>query len=310
VYSENIPSQSNSISDTFTVQLTGYFPISGQVVNCAGQPVASGYVKRGFQVYLTNGAEFLIPSCTQGEFFLQGYDTSIPDSVRTSSLVPIQVGPDGADAGSIQACSLFLGAVADIEGNNYPTVLIGNQEWMAENLKTSIYLNGDAILTSNGNYLIDVGAWNYYYNNIQNNCPYGKLYNWHAVADPRKVCPTGWHVPSDAEWSTLINHLDPNAGGGSITPNMAGGKLKSTGSQYWNAPNLDATNESGFSGLAGGSRYAGGPYFLGGMNGEFWSSSQSSSDTAWGRTLLYNLGEVSRSSSDKNNAFSVRCIRD
>jgi uncharacterized protein (TIGR02145 family) len=202
------------------------------------------------------------------------------------------------------------GTITDQQGNVYKTVIIGNQEWMAENLKTSIYLNGDAILTSNGNYLIDVGAWNYYYNNIQNNCPYGKLYNWHAVADPRKVCPTGWHVPSDAEWSTLINHLDPNAGGGSITPNMAGGKLKSTGSQYWNAPNLDATNESGFSGLAGGSRYAGGPYFLGGMNGEFWSSSQSSSDTAWGRTLLYNLGEVSRSSSDKNNAFSVRCIRD
>ena len=202
------------------------------------------------------------------------------------------------------------GTMTDQQGNVYKTVIIGNQEWMAENLKTSIYLNGDPILTSNGNYLIDVGAWNYYYNNIEYNCPYGKLYNWHAVADPRKVCPTGWHVPSDAEWSALINHLDPNAGGGSITPNVAGGKLKSTSSQYWNTPNLDATNESGFSGLAGGSRYVGGPYFLGGMNGEFWSSSQSSSDTAWGRTLFYNLGEVSRSSSDKNNAFSVRCIRD
>jgi uncharacterized protein (TIGR02145 family) len=199
--------------------------------------------------------------------------------------------------------------MTDQQGNEYKTVIIGNQEWMAENLQTSIYRNGDAILTSDGNYLVDVGAWNYYNGSIQNNCPYGKLYNWYAVTDPRKLCPAGWHVPSNAEWSQLINYLDPNAGGGSITPNVAGGKLKSTSSQYWNAPNQDATNDSGFSGLAGGSRYSGAPYFGGGTMGEYWTSTPNGS-LAFGRRLSHNNGEVSTTSTGMNNAFSVRCVRD
>ena len=315
VYSENIPSQSNSILDTFTVQLTGYFPITGQVVNCAGQPVASGYVKRGFQVYLTDGADFLIPSCTQGEFFLQGYDTSIPDSVRSSSLVPIQVGPDGASAGALQACSLFLGAVADIEGNNYPTVLIGNQEWMAQNLRTAFYANGDSIpnLTDNTAWMASTsGAWCYYNNSINSGQVYGKLYKWYATVDPRNVCPAGWHVPSDAEWNTMIGFIDPLFIAdtiGEVQSSIAGGKLKSvTG---WSAPNTAATNETGFSALPGGYRNYWNQYSYN-LNtaAQFWTSTEIDADWVYTRFLNHTSGDIYRDDMNKRAGFSVRCVRD
>jgi uncharacterized protein (TIGR02145 family) len=118
------------------------------------------------------------------------------------------------------------GTMTDQQGNVYKTIVIGTQEWMAENLKTSIYRNGEAIANvTDGNQWsgLTTGAWCYYENNSQYDCPYGKLYNWFAVSDSRKVCPTGWHVPTQGEWTTLTNYL----GGESI----AGGKMKSTSSQ-------------------------------------------------------------------------------
>jgi len=315
VYTENIASENDSILDTFMVQLTGYFPITGQVVNCAGQPVESGYVKRGFQVYLTNGAEFLIPSCTQGDFFLQGYDTSIPDSVRSSALVPIQVGPAGAEAGALQACSLFLGAVADIEGNNYTTVLIGNQEWMAQNLRTAFYANGDSIpnLTDNTAWMASTsGAWCYYNNSINSGQVYGKLYKWYATVDPRNLCPAGWHVPSDAEWNTMIGFIDPLFFPdtiGEVQSNIAGGKLKSvTG---WSAPNTAATNETGFSALPGGYRNYWNQYSYN-LNtaAQFWTSTEIDADWVYTRFLNHISGDIYRDDMNKRAGFSVRCVRD
>jgi uncharacterized protein (TIGR02145 family) len=315
VYSENIASENNSISDTFTVQLTGYFPITGLVVNCAGQPVQSGYVKRGFQTFITNGADFLIPSCTQGEFFLQGFDTSIPDSVRSSALVPIQVGPDGASAGAIQACSLFLGAVADIEGNNYPTVLIGNQEWMAQNLRTAFYANGDSIpnLTDNAAWMAAAfGAWCNYNNSINSGQVYGKLYKWYATVDPRNVCPAGWHVPSDAEWNTMIGFIDSLFIAdtiGAVQSSIAGGKLKSvTG---WSAPNTAATNETGFSALPGGYRNYWNQYSYNiNTAALFWTSTAIDADWAYNRFLNHTSGDIYRDDMNKRAGHSVRCVRD
>ncbi len=203
--------------------------------------------------------------------------------------------------------------MTDQQGNVYKTIVIGTQEWMAENLKTTIYRNGDAIVnvTSETQWSGQTsGAWCYYENNSQYNCPYGKLYNWYAVADPRNICPTGWHVPTDAEWSVLINYLDPNASGEDDF-NTAGGKMKSTGSQYWLSPNQDATNESGFSGLPGGYR-DGNIGFFGsvGNSGYWWGSTQSSSTYAWSR-YLFNYGDNAlRFPYTKLYGFSVRCIRD
>ncbi len=140
-------------------------------------------------------------------------------------------------------------SVTDIDGNIYETVQIGSQIWMKENLRTTKYANGDVIPNvTDGNQWsnLTTGAWSCYSNNNQIQNLFGNLYNWFAVADQRNICPTGWHVPSDVEWITLTDYL----GGESV----AGGKMKST-AIYWQSPNQDATNESGFSGLPGGFRF-------------------------------------------------------
>lgn len=205
------------------------------------------------------------------------------------------------------------GTMTDQQGNVYKTIVIGTQEWMAENLKTSIYRNGNAIanVTDDTQWSgLTTGAFCYYNNDSQYDCPYGKLYNWYAVADTRYVCPMGWHVPTDAEWSVLINYLDPDADGGDNTFNVAGGKLKSTGLEYWFAPNLDATNEEGFSGLPAGNRYPNSNFYDLGDYGVWWSSTENSTINAWNRTLGYNNGNVFRNYYTKDYGFSVRCLRD
>jgi uncharacterized protein (TIGR02145 family) len=205
------------------------------------------------------------------------------------------------------------GSMTDQQGNVYKTIVIGSQEWMAENLKTSIYRNGEAIanVTDDNQWVgLTTGAWCYYNNDSQYECPYGKLYNWYAVADPRNVCPTGWHVPTDAEWSILINYLDPIADGGNNYPNIAGGKLKSTGLQYWLSPNQDATNESGFSGLPAGYRFYVGVFSYIGDYGIWWSSTESDAGSAWARGLYDDYGGAFRNYNDKDFGFSVRCLRD
>ena len=204
--------------------------------------------------------------------------------------------------------NLTYGNMTDQEGNEYKTIVIGNQEWMAENLKTSIYRNGEPIVTNltdvdwQNSYITQIAAWSYYNNDSQYECPYGKLYNWYAVADQRNLCPVGWHIPTDDELTTLTNYL-----GGELP---AGGKMKSTGTQYWNAPNTDATNESGFSGLPGGYRFSLGGLQNIGNDGFWWSSSAPKIYNAWYRYLGYNLGNATRNMSGKPYGFSVRCLRD
>ncbi|NDA64776.1 MAG: hypothetical protein EBX50_22530, partial [Chitinophagia bacterium] len=131
-------------------------------------------------------------------------------------------------------------------------------------------------------------------------CPYGRLYNWYAVTSSNNVCPTGWHVPSDAEWTTLTNFL-----GGE---NVAGGKMKSMGPQYWAEPNAD--NSSGFSGLPGGLRDDGGSFGGGGDVGGWWSSTEGDTGSAWARALNYSNGLAGRDSLNKAYGLSVRCIKD
>jgi uncharacterized protein (TIGR02145 family) len=209
--------------------------------------------------------------------------------------------------------NLTYGSITDQDGNTYATIVIGTQEWMAENLRTTTFANGDPIpnVTSATQWQnLTTGAWVHYNNDSQYENPYGKLYNWYTVADPRNVCPTGWHVPTDAEWSSFINYLDPNADGGNNIPNTAGGKMKSTGTQYWQSPNTDATNESGFSGLPGGYRFGNGAFSSIGSNGGWWSSTEGIANGAWGRSLSYGNGSVARGNDNKRDGFSVRCLRD
>jgi uncharacterized protein (TIGR02145 family) len=181
---------------------------------------------------------------------------------------------------------------------------------MKENLKTTRYRNGDLIptgLTNNQWSNTTSGAYAIYNDSTQYNNIYGKLYNWYAVADPRELCPTGWHVPTDSEWDTLVNYL----GGSSI----AGGKMKTigdlqSGTGLWQSPNTGATNSSGFSGLPGGYRVDNGNYSFIGDFGHWWSSTPNGTSNAWDWLLYYDSGYVFSSNANKRLGFSVRCIKD
>jgi len=179
---------------------------------------------------------------------------------------------------------------------------IGDQIWATKNLDVATYRNGDAIpqvqdIAAWAN--LNTGAWCYY----ENNTTYGKLYNWYAVNDPRGLAPIGFHIPSEAEWTRLIEYL-----GGDY---IAGGKMKESGTSHWISPNTDATNSSGFTGLPGGYRNNNGTFGGIGAYGYWWSSSEIDTYYAWYRKLYYNYGEVSSNANqNKEYGFSVRCLRD
>ena len=184
-------------------------------------------------------------------------------------------------------------------------ILIGNQTWTLENLDIATYRNGDIIpqVQDPTNWAnLSTGAWCYYNNDPNLGSRYGKLYNWYAVNDPRGLAPNGYHIPTDAEWTTLTTHL----GGESV----AGGKMKEAGTSSWLSPNTNATNSSGFSGLPGGYRDNFGKFNYVGANGIWWSSSESNTSYAWFRYLYYVDGDVYRSYFNKHYGFSVRCLRD
>jgi uncharacterized protein (TIGR02145 family) len=182
------------------------------------------------------------------------------------------------------------------------SVVIGEQEWMSENLSVVCYRNGDTIP-----YVSDSaawcntksGAWCYLDNDAKNGKTYGKLYNWFALNDPRGLAPEGWHIPTDLEWTTLITHL-----GGT---HVAGGKLKmKTG---WEKPNTGATNETGFNGLPGGRRDSNGPFHTTSI-GQWWTSSVYSRLHAHYIGLRHDGIGVERQALNKKCALSIRCIKD
>jgi uncharacterized protein (TIGR02145 family) len=214
------------------------------------------------------------------------------------------------------------GSMTDIEGNTYKTIKIGTQTWMAENLKTTKYNDGTSIpqVTDNSAWnRLTSGAYCWYNNDINNKATYGALYNWHAV-NTAKLCPEGWHVPSDAEWTELENFLADNGynydgtiGGGrdKIAKSMASTtNWRSSSNTGAIGNNLSLNNSSGFSGLPGGYRSYDGYFYYVTYGGYWWSATEGSSDTAWSRHLGYDYADVSRSYSDEDGGFSVRCVRD
>jgi uncharacterized protein (TIGR02145 family) len=208
-------------------------------------------------------------------------------------------------AESVHNPNLTYGNMTDQEGNVYKTIVIGTQEWTAENLKTSIYRNGDPIATnlSDTDWLnTQIGAWVFYNNDSQYECPYGKLYNWYAVSDPRHVCPTGWHEPTVGEWTILTEYLGGEA--------VAGGKMKTIGVDYWLSPNTSALNQSGFSGLPGGLRNGNGAIYNIGVTGNWWSSTLLEPGSAWVNYMYYQDGNTSNGTTSSQAGFSVRCLKD
>ncbi len=206
--------------------------------------------------------------------------------------------------------------VTDIDGNIYETVQIGDQLWMAENLKVTHYQNSDEIpyIYNDPQY----GAYINYSNNADNVGVYGRLYNWFAVNDERGLCPDNWHVPSDDEFKSLEMYLgmsESEANGEGLRGTDEGGKLKEEGNEHWNSPNTGATNETGFTALPGGNRryetYTNQEIFCC-LNryGFFWSSSEVYTVNAWYRVFSFDYSESNRYHLSKTNAFSIRCVED
>ncbi len=196
-------------------------------------------------------------------------------------------------------------AVHDTDGNGYHSVKIYNQEWIQENLKTTKFNDGVSIPL-----VKDKAAWAgtttpayCLYNNLDSNKnTYGFLYNWYAVSTG-KLCPKGWHVPSDSAWTKLTDSL----GGLKV----AGGKMKEISTLHWKEPNLGATNQSAFWALPGGIRLPNGNFQgLVGTFGYWWSSTEYYNDFGYGRYLTYNYADIWRWDYHKKHGLSVRCIRD
>lgn len=195
-----------------------------------------------------------------------------------------------------------ISQVTDYDGNSYKTVVIGTQDWMAENLNVEHYRNGDVIpqVQDAAEWKkLTTGAWCYYENKTENGTTYGKLYNWYAVNDSRGLAPEGWHVASNDEWTILLDFL-----GGK---DVAGGKLKAT--TLWKEPNKGATNESGFSALPGG--YCEDSKFKHiEKYGCFWSSTTVTTIGAYCREIHHNIPDVIQDNNHKRNGLSVRCLKD
>jgi uncharacterized protein (TIGR02145 family) len=192
------------------------------------------------------------------------------------------------------------------DGNVYTAIVIGSQCWMANNLNIGNRINGNHEQENNST------IEKYCFSDFEFYCDiYGGLYQWNEMMQytssqgVQGICPTGWHLPTDAEWTVLTDYL-----GGE---NVAGGKMKDTGTELWGSPNTGATNSSGFTALPGGHSFfeQGGGFNGVNTHAFFWSSSNIGiSYNAWNRVLFYNNAIVSQSTSEKTHGLSVRCLKD
>jgi uncharacterized protein (TIGR02145 family) len=198
------------------------------------------------------------------------------------------------------------GSVTDVEGNVYPTIVIGKMEWMVENLKTATYNDGTSIPNvtdgnSWANLTSDAYAW--YDNDVANKDLYGALYNWYAV-DKKKLCPAGWVTPTQDAWGALADSI-----GGTL---VAGGKMKEPGTDHWQTPNTGATNESGFTALPAGERDLTGAFVEQGQIAFWWCSDEpliNLPPSAYFWDVQYQFATASGYESQWPTGYAVRCYR-
>jgi uncharacterized protein (TIGR02145 family) len=226
---------------------------------------------------------------------------------NVSSTVSINVIYNGTSDALFNS-DLTYGTMTDIDGNSYQTITIGDRIWMAENLRTTKYRNGETIpnVTINSEWVaLSSDAYSSYENqeDIDAIATHGLLYNWFAVSDNRNIAPEGWHVATKSEWEAMINNL-----GGS---GIAGGKIKEAGNNHWNSPNSGATNNSGLTALPSGRReYTDGSFINSGFNGFWWTSSAYNPDYSWYFQLNYDTENIIAANFHKQYGFSIRCVKD
>lgn len=217
----------------------------------------------------------------------------------------------------IRVIASEVGTMTGNDGRVYQTVKIGNQWWMAENLKETMFRGGSVIpnVIDNATWSgLSTGARCAYNNNETTAETYGYLYNWYALigTDDDEIAPTGWHVPTDSEWKQLEMHLGMTPGqadANSWRGTDEGGKMKVEGTTHWISPNYGATNESGLSVLPGGIRSDVGHFEMG-ASGYYWTCSGYSSSHAYARLLRYDYQKVDRSWRNKRRGLSVRLVKD
>jgi uncharacterized protein (TIGR02145 family) len=245
-------------------------------------------------------------------YYVRAYATSSTETVY-GNLVSFQTFANTINFNP----GLTYGTMTDIDGNVYKTITIGSQTWMAENLRTTHYRNGDAVENVTDNvpwYELTTGAYCQYENNASISVTYGLLYNWYAVSDARNLAPVGWRVPTHADWDILIKYLDPTANinaTGSIGTDI-GGSLKEATLAHWQSPNAGATNSSGFTALPGGFRENSnnnGNFFDNGGSADFWTSTMANPNEADFIWISYYGQDIYIGSNWMAHGFSVRCVK-
>lgn len=218
--------------------------------------------------------------------------------------------PDNPTNGRTEAIfnqNVNYGTMTDQDGNTYKTITIGTQTWMAENLRTTKYRNGEPIpeVTPNTNWAYMASGAYCNYNNttdIEDIATYGRLYNWYTVSDSRNIAPAGWRVPTNTDWNTLVAYLGAA---------QAGGKLKETGTTHWTSPNTGATNESGFTALPGGCRwYPDGAFYEIGIGGLWWTSTPYSQLEGTYLGISNDFSSTGLQNRAKQLGLSVRCVKE
>ena len=315
------PGNNNSAADQFNWTFDGTVP----TMTITADEVASGDASSDAYLNLTFTASESTTDLEAGDIVVSGGDlsgfTALSATVYTAIFTPNGVGDcivnvpatafsdeagnENSDSGDFNWTFTFTcgGANALVfDGYGYETVQIGDQCWFAENLQSEHYANGDPIpgnLSGSDWQNTSEGAQAIYANNTSNLAVYGRMYNWFATTDTRGLCPTGWHVPSDGEWTDLGSFLGGNA--------VAGDKMKSspTDNPAWNG-----NNSSGFSGLPGGGRNFYGNFNSLGDGGNFWSKTPNGEGNGWYRNLHTTNSELTPNHLNKHLGFSVRCLRD
>ena len=288
----------NSVSVSFVAPTNnGGRAITGYTVTSnPGNITASGTTSPIIVTGLTNGASYTFTVIATNE---------VGNSVSSSTST------------AVKSFTCGTGTISDNDGNPYETVLIGTQCWTKQNLKVTKYNDGSNIpeIPGSGTWdnTIVTGARTVYADLPSNLSTYGYLYNWYSATDSRKICPTGWHVPTDGEWTTLIQFIDPMANASTTGPQSttAGGNLKSI-STLWNTatPPSPGTDNYGFSALPGGFRYLDGSFQDIRNISFFWSTTDYPSNDAWNRNLNFGSSDVNKYNYLKSLGGSIRCLKD